>query len=297
MSFTTRTPFDWHLRTCMLALGPRTLIMGILNVTPDSFSDGGLHYSPELSPDRAVEHAAAMLDEGADILDIGGESTRPGAGAVRAEEEQARILPVIEAVLRARPEAILSVDTYHADTARRALDCGVEIVNDVSGLMWDPAMAAVVAEAQAGLVMMHARGTPGQWATLPALALERVLPTVIQGLTESLRLAHAAGVDRGRVVIDPGFGFGKRGDENFTLHAELSRLQELRYPMLVGTSRKRFLTAHLLGGGSATRLSASTASNVAAVLAGAHLVRAHDVAAARAACSVADAILCGRVER
>ncbi len=293
MPFAVRTLHDWHLRTCVLPLGARTLVMGILNVTPDSFSDGNVYFSTDLTPDRAVERGLQMLAEGADLVDIGGESTRPGAGAVRAQEEQARVLPVIEAILAARPEAILSVDTYHAETARRALEYGVEIVNDVSGLMWDPAMVAVVAEHKAGLVLMHARGTPRQWATLPALAAEDVVPTVIEGLAESLNMARAAGIEARRIVVDPGFGFGKRGDENFTLHAGLALLGELEYPVLVGTSRKRFLTAALPDAGIEARLAASTASNAAAVLAGAHVVRAHDVAAARAACGVADAILRG----
>ena len=273
MPFAARAPYEWHLRTRIVPLGMRTLVMGILNVTPDSFFDGNAYFSPDLTPDRAVARAIAMLGEGADLLDIGGESTRPGAVAVRAEEEQARVLPVIQAILQARPETILSVDTYHAETARRALEYGVEIVNDVSGLMWDPAMAAVVAEHRAGLVLMHTRGTPEQWATLPALAQDEVMPVVIEGLTKRLDLARRAGVEARRIVVDPGFGFGKRGNENFTLHAGLPRLQELNFPVLVGTSRKRFLTAGLAEAGGEARLSASTASNVAAVLAGAHVVR------------------------
>lgn len=291
MAFAVRTAYNWRLRTRTLGLGRRTLVMGILNVTPDSFSDGNAYYTADFRPDRAFLRAMEMLDAGVDIVDVGGESTRPGAGAVAAQEEQARVLPVIEAILRMRPEAVLSIDTYHAGTARRAIEAGVEIVNDVSGLMWDPAMATAVAEGGAGVVLMHARGTPGQWATLPALAGEDVLPTVIEGLAESIHLARTAGVTEERMVVDPGFGFGKRGGENFTLHAELPLLRELGLPVLVGTSRKRFLTAGLDQAGPEARLSASIASEVAAILAGAHLIRVHDVSAARAACHVADSIL------
>lgn len=295
MAFSPRLPYTWRLRTCSLPLGGRTLLMGILNITPDSFSDGSAYYSPDLLPGLAADRAQVMLDEGADILDLGGESTRPDATPVTTDEECARILPVLEAVLRARPEAILSVDTYHAETARRALDYGVEIVNDVSGLMWDPAMAAVLGEHQPGVVLMHARGTPRQWATLPPLASDDVLPTIIEGLAESVSMARGAGLEDSRMVIDPGFGFGKRGEENYVLHAQLGLLRELALPVLVGTSRKRFLRGAAAAMSTEDRLSASTASNVAAILAGAHVLRVHDVAAARAAAAVADCILAAHV--
>lgn len=294
MSFTSRATGSWHLRTRALPLGVRTLVMGILNVTPDSFSDGGRFHSSDLSPRKAVERAGAMLEEGADILDIGGESTRPGATAVRAADEQARVLPVLEAIRAAHPHAILSVDTYHADTAQRALGLGVEIVNDVSGLMWDSAMAGIVAETGAGIVLMHARGTPAQWSTLPPLEAAEVLPTVIAGLTRSLHMARAATIDPLHVVLDPGFGFGKRGSENYTLHAELDALCEMGYPLLVGTSRKGFLAAREAR--PEVRMAASMASDTAAILSGAHIIRAHDVAAARAASDVADSILQARAE-
>ena len=164
MPFTHRRKFDWRLRTRTLALGPRTLIMGILNATPDSFSDGGRF----LDPRAALTHALQMLDDGADILDLGGESTRPNSTPVTPSEEQARVLPVLRAVLAARPNAILSIDTYHAETARLAIDCGAEIVNDVSGFLWDDAMAATCATLNCGVVLMHTRARPQQWRTLPA---------------------------------------------------------------------------------------------------------------------------------
>ncbi len=286
MGFAVRRRFDWRLRTRTLALGERTVVMGILNVTPDSFSDGGAFFVPARARDRGL----AMLEAGAEILDLGGESTRPGARPVSAEEEQARVLPVLAAVLEARPEAIVSIDTYHASTARRALELGAEIVNDVSGLLWDEGMAEVIAAFGAGTVLMQARGRPQEWAGLPPLRAEEVLPTVLEGLERSLALALEGGIGREAVVVDPGFGFGKRGAENFALHAGLGRMAELGYPVLVGSSRKRFLTGGL-GGEAGAVLAAGTASNVAAILAGAHILRVHEVAEARAAAYVADEIL------
>jgi dihydropteroate synthase len=287
MAFQPRPRFLWQLRTRSLALGERTLLMGILNVTPDSFSDGGAF----LSVPHAVDRALALLDQGADILDLGGESTRPNAMPLRPEEEQERLLPALAAVLSARPDAIVSVDTYHAGTARRAVEMGAEIVNDVSGLHWDPEMAGVVADLQPGVVLMHARGRPRDWAALPALLPQEVLPLVLSGLRESVAVARAIGIASSRIVLDPGFGFGKRGDQNFVLHAALHQMHALGFPVLVGSSRKRFLAAGLANAGDESRLSATTASNVAAILEGAHLLRVHDVVAAHSAASVADAIL------
>ncbi len=287
MPFAVRPQGGWHLRTRNVDLGGRTLLMGILNVTPDSFSDGGLY----LSHDAALAHGLHLLDAGADVLDLGGESTRPGAAPVTAEEEQSRILPVVRALLHARPDAILSVDTYHASTAERALDAGAEIINDVSGLLWDPAMAGVLASGHPGTVLMHTRGAPRLWSGLPALPHDEVLPLVIGGLARSLQLADAAGIERTRLVLDPGFGFGKRGDENFVLLARMAALQQFNLPLLAGVSRKRFLTAHRAQPSEQDRRDATSAANVAAVLAGAHILRVHDVAAARAVADIADALL------
>jgi dihydropteroate synthase len=277
--------------------------MGILNVTPDSFSDGGHFYSPEQAPEKAIAQALLMLDHGADILDVGGESTRPNAIPLTAEEEQTRILPVIEAILKQRPEAILSIDTFHASTARYAIQAGAEIVNDVSGHLWDADMSRACAELNCGTILMHARGLPQEWVHLPSLASGQVLPLVLTELQQRVEAAIASGIAREKIVLDPGFGFGKRLDENYPLLAHLDTLQQLDLPILVGISRKGFL-AHTLAqnaalaialesttGLAADRLHATTAANVAAILSGAHIVRTHDVRPAAEAAAIADRVL------
>jgi dihydropteroate synthase len=277
--------------------------MGILNVTPDSFSDGGHFYSPQHAPERALAQAVAMLNEGADILDIGGESTRPNATPLTAEEEQSRILPVIQSILKQKPQTILSVDTFHASTARRAIEAGAEIVNDVSGHLWDPAMSATCAELRCGTILMHTRGRPRDWSTLPPLTPAEVLPLVLTQLAARLEAATAARISRDKIVLDPGFGFGKRLDENYPLLAHFDQLRKLNLPLLAGVSRKGFLahtlTQHpslaiLLNEAAPSmedRLHATTAANVAAILAGAHIVRTHDVRPAAEAAAIADRIL------
>ena len=287
MTFAARSRFTWRLRTRSLPLGRRTLVMGILNVTPDSFSDGNRF----MQPVAALEQAKRLLDDGADLIDLGGESTRPNSTPVEAEEEQARVLPVLHAILKARPDAIVSVDTYHASTAHCVCEVGAEVVNDVSGLLWDPAMADVLAKYQPGAVLMHTRGAPRMWNTLPPLPHADILPMVVSGLAHSLMLARTAGMQRANIVIDPGFGFGKLGDENFSLLAQLHHLAAFDMPILAGISRKRFLTAHLENPSADQRLGATVAANVAAIFCGAHLLRVHDVAAARAAAAVADRVL------
>ena len=287
MSLLTRKHGTWQLRSRTLEYGKRTLLMGILNVTPDSFSDGNRF----LAPAAALDHGLRLLDEGADLLDIGGESTRPNAMPVDASEEQRRILPVLRALLKARPEAIVSVDTYHAATAIAALDEGAEVINDVSGLLWDPLMAGVLAERKPGAILMHTRGAPRMWGDLPRLPHGEIMPLVISGLTHSLALARAAGMDASRTMIDPGFGFGKMGDENFVLLRCFAELQQFELPLLAAVSRKRFLVAHVMEPSDALRLETTCAANVAAVLAGAHMLRVHDVPAARTAAMVADAVL------
>jgi dihydropteroate synthase len=303
MSFSPRAHFGWHLRTRTLPLGERTIIMGILNVTPDSFSDGGHFYSPESAPDRAIAHALQMLDEGAHILDIGGESTRPGATPLTPEEEQTRILPVIQAILQQRPEAILSIDTFHADTAQRAIEAGAEIVNDVSGHLWDQDMSTTCAQLGCGAILMHTRGRPQDWRNLPPLAMDDVLPLVLSELKERLAAATGAGIEPNKIVLDPGLGFGKRLDESYPLLAHLDQLRQLNLPLLVGASRKGFL-GHTLSQSpnlayalsqtpplSDTRLHATNAANVSAILAGAHMIRTHDVLPAAEAAAIADRIL------
>jgi dihydropteroate synthase len=303
MPFAPRSHHDWHLRTRILALGQRTIIMGILNVTPDSFSDGGLFYSPHHAPERALEQAAKMLDEGATILDIGGESTRPNATPLTAEEEQSRILPAIESILKEKPNTILSVDTFHAATAHIAIEAGAEIVNDVSGHLWDPDMSATCAKLDCGSILMHTRGRPRDWPNLPPLAPDEVLRLVFTELADRLAATTAAGVQRNKIVLDPGFGFGKRLDENYPLLAHLSELQQFELPILVGVSRKGFL-AHtltqspslsvLLDGATPSmedRLHATNAANVTAILGGAHILRTHEVRPAVEAAAIADHIL------
>jgi dihydropteroate synthase len=303
MPFTPRSRHDWHLRTRNLALGQRTFIMGILNVTPDSFSDGGLFYSPKHAPERALTQALKLLDEGADILDIGGESTRPNAAPLTPDEEQSRVLPAIEAILQQRPEAVLSIDTFHASTARYAIEAGGEIVNDVSGHLWDPEMSTLCAQLSCGAILMHTRGRPQDWPKLPPLAPDEVFPLVLAELAQRLEGAISAGISREKVVLDPGFGFGKLLDENYPLLARLDQLRQFNLPVLAGASRKGFLahtlTQHpslsvLLNGATPSiedRLHASNAANVAAILIGAHIIRTHDVRPAVEAATIADRIL------
>ena len=294
MGFAPRQRFLWRLRTRALALGERTLVMAIVNLTPDSFSGDGLEPG---GTEAGVAAALAALDSGADLLDIGAESTRPGAEPLPAEVEQQRLLPVLEELLRKRPEALVSVDTYHASTARRAAGLGAVVVNDVSGLTWDPGMAGAVAETGCGLVLMHTRGRPAEWRTQPRLAPEQMVADVLDGLGSQLRAADAAGIERERIVLDPGFGFGKLGMENFRLLAALERVAGLGYPLLAGLSRKGFLGEAVKAVQpeglpfAEARRNATLAGNVAAILGGAHILRVHEVQAAREAAAVADALL------
>ncbi len=276
--------------------------MGVVNVTPDSFSDGGSF----LSPQKAVEHGLRLLDDGADILDVGGESTRPGARLVSSKnaasekpivsqgEELQRVQPVIEGILRARPDAVISIDTYKAVVAQAAVSQGAEIVNDVSAFQWDPEMAAACAELQCGVVLMHTRGQPEQWRTLPREG--NITSLVESDLADRIQNAMAQGVQREHIVLDPGFGFGKNFEENYPLLANLDQLQKLGFPLLAGTSRKSFIGRTLskrTGRDVAppARLNGSIAAMVASILKGAHIVRVHDVKPAVEAAAVADAIL------
>lgn len=262
--------------------------MGILNVTPDSFSDGGRFFTP----DAAIRHALEMLDEGADILDLGGESTRPTSTPISPAEEQERILPVIAGILSARPDTILSVDTYHAATARAAIEAGAEVVNDVSGHLWDPEMSRACAELGCGVILMHTRGKPNKWRTQPALADDEVVPLVLRELEQRTAVALSIGIERQQMVIDPGFGFGKLMGENFPLLANLGRLHSLGFPILAGVSRKSFLTRATGGGANEKEAEAATSiANAAAILAGAHLLRVHNVRLARETAALADRIL------
>ncbi|HKV93919.1 MAG TPA: dihydropteroate synthase [Candidatus Angelobacter sp.] len=288
-----RPRYIWRLRRRELELGPRTLVMGILNVTPDSFSDGGKF----LSCDRAVAHALKMLDEGADVIDIGGESTRPGApvaeSGIPAAEELRRIMPVIEDVLRERPDALLSVDTYKAEVARAAVNAGCEIVNDVSALRWDEQMAKAVVDLACGVVLMHTRGRPEEWRDLPPSA--DILAEVKKDLRDYAQAALNQGIAREHITLDVGIGFGKKFDQNYPLLAGLNQFHELGFPLLVGTSRKSFIGRTLARNGQDTpadqRLHGSLAAMTASILNGAHVVRVHDVKAAVEAAKIADEVL------
>jgi dihydropteroate synthase len=298
MPFPLRSRYDWKLRTRSLPLGERTIVMGVLNTTPDSFSDGGAFSTPA----AGIEYALAMFEDGADIVDIGGESTRPGKRRpVIVQEEIDRVIPVVEGVLRHRADAILSIDTYKAPTAASALTAGVEIVNDVSGFLWDQEMARVCAAASCGVVLMHTRGRPEEWRTLPALQQKEVAPLVRQGLHQRLQEALEAGIERERIVLDPGFGFGILLDQNYALLAGLEELSSLGQPLLAGVSRKTFLgrtLSQLYQGVDAPvgrRGNASLAAVTAGILAGAQLVRVHDVRPSREAAAIADAILAASV--
>jgi len=319
-----RPRFQWNIGRRFLPLGERTLIMGVLNVTPDSFSDGGVYSDPEV----AIAHGLALLEEGADILDIGGESTRPGvptssakapalAGAVSAQEEIDRVLPVIREIKRQRPDSVLSIDTYKATVALAALEAGVEIVNDVSGFTWDSAMSTAVAGHPCGVVLMHVRGLPHQWRNLSPVP--DIVSLVIEELGGRVSDALNAGAPRNSIVIDPGFGFGKNFDENYPMLAGFAKFHALGFPILAGISRKSFLghtvgerlsqiAAHHEGWDPphgvarersktsvapplAARDVATLSANVAAVLAGAHIVRVHAVAPSVEALAIADAVL------
>jgi len=294
-----RTITSWKLRSRTLELGRRTLVMGVVNITPDSFSDGGRFFDA----DAAIMHGIRLLDEGADLLDLGAESTRPGSRAggeepeVSGEEERERLLPVLRGILAARPETVVSIDTYKADTARAAVADGAEIVNDVSGLLWDPGLVGVCAEAGCGVVLMHTRGRPEEWKMQAQLQPNELLATVRAGLAESLERAAEAGIARDAIVLDPGYGFGKRRQENFALLARQAELLDLGRPLLAGVSRKSFLghaLAPLYGGKSAAvgeRETASLAALTTAILHGASVVRVHRVREAREAVAIADAVL------
>ena len=283
-----RPVFEWQLRSRKLKLGERTLIMGVVNVTPDSFSDGGQF----LDPVRAIAQGLELLQQGADILDIGGESTRPGIkDAVSESEEQRRVLPVIEGILRRAPGAVISIDTYKAETARTAVKAGVEIVNDISGFSWDERTLPTLAAIECGCVLMHTRGRPEEWRTLPSLPRNEVVPLVIRELEGLVGKAMEAGIARERIVLDPGFGFGKRFDENYPLLARFSELRRLNFPLLSGTSRKSFLTKEMNPAPASSRLAGSIAAATASILQGAHIVRVHEVRPALEAAGVADAIL------
>ncbi len=294
-----RPVFEWNIGQRSLPLGKRTLVMGVLNVTPDSFSDGGLH----LDPNHALEHALKLLNDGADIIDIGGESTRPGATITSAattsvaigvteSEELERVIPVIAALKQARPECVISVDTYKVVVARQAIAAGAEIVNDVSGFRWDPRMPKTLAELKCGAVLMHARGRPDEWHNLPPAS--DIVVQVKRELRDWVDAALMAGVKRERIAFDPGFGFGKSFEKNYPLLKRFDEFHQLRYPLVVGVSRKSFIGRAIAQNGKdaavSDRVFGTIAAETAAILRGAHVIRTHDVKAAVDAARVADAV-------
>jgi dihydropteroate synthase len=307
-----RPVFQWNLGSRVLELGKRTLIMGVVNVTPDSFSDGGVYFDR----DRAVEHGLRLLDEGADIVDVGGESTRPGARvlavkpalaragsggsapdpkgrvAVSEKEELDRVIPVITYLKQKRPKAVISVDTYKANVAKAAVEGGAEIVNDVSGFRWDPLMKKTLAGLSCGVVMMHMRGRPEEWRTLPPVG--DILVLMKRELSDWAQEAVRLGIKRDRIVVDPGLGFGKNFEQNYPILKGLDSLHTLRFPLLVGASRKSFVGRALARGADAPveeRLYGTLAAETAAILHGAHIVRTHDVKASVDAARMADKLV------
>ena len=258
--------------------------MGVLNVTPDSFSDGGKF----LDKARAVERAFEMIDEGAGIIDVGGESTRPGAGSVSAEEEIKRVVPVIAAIFR-KIKIPLSVDTRKSEVAREALRAGASIVNDVSGLKFDKKMAPVVAQARAALIIMHMKGAPRDMQSNPAY--KNLIGEIIKALKESMALAKQAGVSEDDIIIDPGIGFGKTTEHNIEILRRLDEFKALGRPICVGTSRKSFIGKILGIEDPEGRLAGTIASSVVAIMKGADIVRVHDVKEMVLAARMADKIL------
>jgi len=277
-------PAPWKTARRTLALD-RPLIMGILNITPDSFSDGGRFFDPG----RAVERALEMEAEGADIIDIGGESSRPGAPQVSADEELRRIAPVIEQ-LAGRLSTPLSVDTWKGTVAREALGCGAEIINDISGLTFDPLMAQIAADSGAGVVIMHTRGTPD---TMQSDTLYHdLLGEIMAALRSSLERAAAAGVERERIAVDPGIGFAKDTAANLEILRRLREFTSFGLPLLVGTSRKSFI-GNTLGQATGERMTGTAVTVALAIAHGANILRVHDVRAMREAAAMASAITGG----
>ncbi|MBM3747576.1 MAG: dihydropteroate synthase [Acidobacteria bacterium] len=268
-----RKRYLWKLKSREIQLGDHTLLVAILDVTPDSFSD----------PDRAFARALELEEQGADIIDIAAESTDPGSKPISEAEEKRRLMPVLKR-LREKLAVPISVNTYKSGVAANALELGAEIINEPSGLTFDPKLAQVVSQHDAGLILNHLRGTPETWAKLPPLP--DVMGAILHDLEASAHRARGAGLDRARVVVDPGLGFGKRGEQNSEILARLGALVRLDLPVMAGPSRKSFLAQP-----TERETEFATAAGVtAAILGGAHLVRVHDVAAMRAVAAVADAV-------
>jgi dihydropteroate synthase len=277
-----RKRYEWKIGKRSISLGEKTAIMGILNVTPDSFSDGGKY----LDPDKAVEQAIEIEFDGADIIDIGGESTKPGASPVSLEEELRRVIPVIERIAK-RVKIPVSIDTTKYEVAKAAIEAGAEIINDVTGLRVEPRLADLAKETGAGLILMNMRGEP---RTMQEIApSEDILAEVAADLERAIAKALKRGVARERIVLDPGIGFGKTAEQNCELINHLDRFARSDFPILIGPSRKSFI-GKILDKEAVDRLWGTAASVAASILAGAHIVRVHDVLEMNDVVRVADAI-------
>jgi dihydropteroate synthase len=281
-----RRKYVLRLPTTTLILGERTLVMGVLNVTPDSFSDGGLF----LDPERAAAHAVEMERAGADIIDVGAESARPGSRGISAHEELDRLLPVLER-LKGRLGVPISVDTSKGEVAEAALQAGAQMLNDSSGLRHDSRLAAVARRYRVPLVLMHIRGTPYDMQKIPPA--KNIWRDIEAGLRRSVRLALHAGLRRTQLLIDPGIGFGKTVAQNLEIIRELRRLEKFKLPVLIGTSRKTFIGKVLDIQEPERRRWGTAATVTAAILNGAHIVRVHDVAEMVQVARMADAVLSG----
>lgn len=283
-----RKTFHLKLRSAILALGSRTLIMGVLNVTPDSFSDGGKFFDPQ----KAVDHALKMQRDGADLLDIGAESTRPGSHPIAAVEELLRLLPVLRA-LQPLLKIPISIDTQRSEVAEAALEAGAEVINDISGLRHDSRIAEVAAKFSVPVILMHMRGEPASMQQGPFA--RDVIKDALRGLRAAVAKARKAGVAKSQIILDPGIGFGKSYSQNYELLRKLPQLGKLGYPLAVGTSRKGFLGATLARDGKPAppeeRIWGTAATVAASILNGAHIVRVHDVAEMAQVARVADALL------
>jgi len=278
----SKIQYTLRCRKRTLTLGKRTLLMGVLNVTPDSFSDGGLFFDKE----KAIAHGIRMVEEGADIIDIGGESTRPGSKPLELDEELRRVIPVIESLSK-KVGVPISIDTYKSAVAQRAIEAGAEIINDISALNFDQSLAQVAAKENTPLVLMHIRGTPETMQK--NVYYESLLSEILHSLKDSIRMAESAGVDPRQIVVDPGIGFGKTVEDNLFIIKNLYEFRILGKPILLGTSRKSFI-GKILNAEAGDRLEGTLSSIAIGVLNGAHVIRSHDVLQTRKAIAVADAI-------
>jgi dihydropteroate synthase len=278
----SRAHYTIRCRKRTFTLGKRTLLMGVLNVTPDSFSDGGLFFDKE----KAIARGLKMIEEGADFIDIGGESTRPGSKPLGLDEELRRVIPVIESLAK-EVDVPISIDTYKSTVATKAIEAGAQIINDISGLQLDPSLSQVAAKEDVPLVLMHIRGTPETMQK--NIHYESIFSEIIQYLKGSIHRAESSGVDPEQIIVDPGIGFGKTAGDNLLILKNLQEFKILGKPLLLGTSRKSFI-GKILNADVNDRLEGTLSSIVVGVLNGAHIIRCHDVLQAKRAITIADAV-------